>query len=107
MKDLDIYSSREAYSFPFCPKIYKYVIEQNRHDCNELMFDIAVLMEKVPHRLKSDARLNCLKTVKMLLGRVTDIVSGFSYLFRRFGLFKIKEEMIGWTNLGVVKVWLN
>jgi hypothetical protein len=71
------------------------------------MFDIAVLMEKVPRRLKSDARLNCLKTVRMLLARVTDIVAGFSYLHRRFGLFKIKEEMIGWTNLGVIKVWLN
>ena len=29
MKEVDIYSSREAYSFPFCPKIYKYIIEKN------------------------------------------------------------------------------
>jgi hypothetical protein len=34
MKDLDVYSSREAYSFPFCPKIYKYVIEHNRQESN-------------------------------------------------------------------------
>jgi len=26
MKEVDIYSSREGYSFPFCPRIYKYVI---------------------------------------------------------------------------------
>jgi len=71
------------------------------------MFDIMFLMEKVTYRLKRDARLNCLKTVRMLLGKVNDIVSGFSYLHRRFGLFKIKEERCGWTNLGVVKVWLN
>ena len=71
------------------------------------MFDIAVLVERVPHKLKKNARLNCLKTVKMLLGKVIEIVAGFSYLFRRFGFFKIKEEMIGWTDLGVIKVWLN
>ena len=43
MKEVDIYSSREGYSYPFCPRIYKYVIEQNYQEGNRLCFDIVVL----------------------------------------------------------------
>lgn len=43
MKEVDIYSSREGYSYPFCPRIYKYVIEQNYQEGNHLCFDIVVL----------------------------------------------------------------
>ena len=44
MKEIDIYSSREAYSFPACPRIYKYIIEQNKHEGNQLLFDISLLV---------------------------------------------------------------
>lgn len=43
----------------------------------------------------------------MLSAKVIDIIEGFSYLYRRYGGFEIREEMIGWTALGFVKVWLN
>ena len=43
----------------------------------------------------------------MLSNKIIDIVKGFEYLFRRFGSFAITEEMIGWTKLGIVKVWIN
>lgn len=43
----------------------------------------------------------------MLANKVVDIIKGFQYLYNRFGSFSITEEMIGWTELGVVKVWFN
>ena len=43
----------------------------------------------------------------MLTNKVIDIVRAFDYLYKRHGCFKVKEELIGWTDLGVVKVWLN
>lgn len=39
--------------------------------------------------------------------KVKDIVKAFDYLHRRFGTFSITEEMIGFTELGIPKVWLN
>ncbi len=36
-----------------------------------------------------------------------DIVKGFEYLYKRFGAFHITKEMIGWTDLGIIKVWIN
>jgi hypothetical protein len=36
-----------------------------------------------------------------------DILRAIEYLRQRFGLFRIKKGMIGWTTLGVAKVWIN
>ncbi len=36
-----------------------------------------------------------------------DILRAIEYLKQRFGLFRIKKGMIGWTALGVAKVWIN
>ena len=58
-------------------------------------------------RLNSvDVSLNQ-KLNKNISGKAIDIVRGFNYLNRRFGHFVIKEEMIGCTELGIVKVWFN
>jgi len=51
MKDLDLYSSREAYCYPFCPRVYKYSIANNNYLASELTFDIKVLIEKVSRRI--------------------------------------------------------
>lgn len=51
VKELDLFSSREAYSFPFCPRIYKYNIQRNKLIDNQIAFDIKLLLEYVPNRL--------------------------------------------------------
>lgn len=51
VKELDLYSSREAYSFPFCPRIYKYNIQRNELIDSQIAFDIKLLLEYVPNRL--------------------------------------------------------
>jgi hypothetical protein len=108
MKELDLYSSREAYTLPFCPRIYKYVTGNNRQLGNELIFDIALLVEEVPRRLGPDfPRAHSQDTLRALTSKVPDIVQGFDYLCRRFGPFRIQPQLIGWTELGVIKVWLN
>lgn len=52
-KELDLYTSREIYSFPFCPKVYKYSIERNELIDNQIAFDIKLLLEHIPNRLSS------------------------------------------------------
>lgn len=69
------------------------------------MFDIVLLVERIVERLDSMKRNP--KIIKMLSQKVLDVVGGLKYLFRRVGPFSIIEEMIGWTELGVVKVWFN
>ena len=91
MKELDLYSSREAYSFPFCPKIYKYVILNNGQMGNELIFDICLLLEKIPQKVSSLEPTKEAKSIRLLSSKVSDIVAGFDYLFRRFGAFSISE----------------
>lgn len=39
--------------------------------------------------------------------KIIDILRAIEYLKQRFGYFHIKKGMIGWTALGVVKVWIN
>ena len=107
MKELDLYSNREAYSFPFCPKVYKYVILNNGQVGKELIFDIYLLLERVPQKISSLELTKDAKSIRLLASKVSDIVAGFDYLHRRFGAFSITEEMIGLTELGIVKVWLN
>ncbi len=51
VKELDLFSSREAYSFPFCPRIYKYNIERNEVIDSQIAFDIKLLLEYIPNRL--------------------------------------------------------
>jgi len=29
------------------------------------------------------------------------------YLGQKYGFFHINRKLIGWTNLGVIKVWIN
>jgi hypothetical protein len=55
MKDLDVYSTREAYSFPFCPRVYKYNIERNELIDSQIAFDIKLLLEYVPDRLACES----------------------------------------------------
>jgi hypothetical protein len=43
----------------------------------------------------------------MLSNKATDIVKGFEYLAKRFGAFHIRPDMIGWTDIEVIKVWFN
>lgn len=44
MKELDLYSRREAYSFPFCPRVYKYIINKNEVIDNKITFDIKLML---------------------------------------------------------------
>lgn len=39
--------------------------------------------------------------------KIMDVLRSIEYLRQRFGLFRIKKGMIGWTALGVAKVWIN
>lgn len=50
MREMDQLSSREAYSFPFCPRVYRYAIGGNRLSDTQLSFDLEVLVEHVPLR---------------------------------------------------------
>lgn len=71
------------------------------------MFDIVLLVEKVSQRVNTLNLRKNPRMVKSLAAKTSEIVTGFDYLFRRFGSFAITEEMIGLTELGVVKVWIN
>lgn len=62
----------------------------------------------MPHRLGSNFILSATdQEIKKLSNRAIDIVKGFDYLFKRFGAFHISPEMIGWTDIDVIKVWFN
>ncbi len=98
MKHLDLYSSREAYSFPFCPRVYKYVIEGNQVNEGGIGFDIKVLVQYVPKVLVINEQCT---------SNIINILKAFQYLFMRFGAFRIKKRMISKTELGLVKAWIN
>lgn len=42
-----------------------------------------------------------------MVSKIIDIVRAIEYLRGRFGLFRIRKGMIGWTELGVAKVWIS
>jgi hypothetical protein len=41
---LELYAAREAYNFPFCPRLYKYTIQQNEQQGSQLTFDLQLLL---------------------------------------------------------------
>jgi hypothetical protein len=68
---------------------------------NQITFDIKLILEYVPHRITSTL-LN-----EQTINKITDIFKAVEYLHTRFGAFRITKGMIGWTDLGVAKVWIN
>jgi len=43
----------------------------------------------------------------MLNKNLLAILKGYEYLCKRFGKFYLTDNMIGWTNLNIVKIWFN
>lgn len=41
------------------------------------------------------------------MSSIGDVVRTVQYLKRRYGGFRVRREMVGLTELGVVKVWVN
>jgi hypothetical protein len=77
MREMDQLSSREAYSFPFCPRIYRYAIGNNRLSDACLSFDLEVLVEHVPLRVSNQSSR---EAQLRLGGKVPDLLRCFEYL---------------------------
>ena len=90
MRLLDHFTSREAYSFPVCPRIHKCAIVANYCAGNELRVDIAILAEKLAGNLSLLPSHPHQKAVaKKLERQLGPLVEGFEYLWRRYGPFLV------------------
>jgi hypothetical protein len=77
MREVDLLSSREAYCFPFCPRVYRYAIGGN-HFCDaQLSFDLQLLLEHVPARVSNQTGR---ETHSRLTGKLLDLLRCFEYL---------------------------
>lgn len=74
---MDQLSSREAYSFPFCPRVYRYAIGGNRLSDTQLSFELEVIVEHVPLRTSNQS---IRETQLRLGGKLVDLLRSFEYL---------------------------
>jgi hypothetical protein len=77
MREVDCLSSREAYSFPFCPRVYKYTIGSNHLSDAQLTFDIRLLIEHVPNRLSNQSSR---QASQQLAAKMHDLLRCLEYL---------------------------
>jgi hypothetical protein len=108
MQQLEHFTSREAYSFPLCPRLHKCSIVANYCTGREVRVDLAVLVEKLTGNF---ANLAChpqrREMIKKLERQLEQLVQGLEYLYRRYGAFIVQEDQLSWNEYGMVRVWLS